>query len=107
MTITVEPTNFNASSDLLDEVEKIFSQLNRYNDQITNIDIYLQSEPETDQKLKKVKAKILIPGHDLFAEEEAGDFISASQQLHDKMKRLLRDQKEKDKANRNPRPDKP
>ena len=104
---TIEPVNFNASQELIDHVDKIFNDLDRYNDQIVSADIYLKSTNVSEEEDKLVEIKVFLPGHDIFIDEYAGDFVTASQTVYDKVKRILIDQKEKDKENRMPRPDKP
>jgi len=105
MNINIEPVNFNASQDLVSHMQKLFEPLSKYNDQITSMDIYLEST-EITGKDKRVKAKILAPGHEFFLHEDASDFVTAAQTVFDKMKIKLRDQKERDKENRQKRPDK-
>lgn len=105
MDIQVTPSNFNASQGLIKRMETTFQALSKYNDQITSIDVYLESS--NDEKAEKVvKIKVLTPGHELFLEHAKGDFVSAAQTVFDKMKRQLADQKSRDKDNQQIRPDK-
>lgn len=105
MDINVETVNFNASQDLIDHMKEVFEPLFKYHDQITSIDIYLESI--NDEKADKgIKAKILTPGHETFIHNNAGDFVTSSQTVFDRAKRVLSDLKAKDKSHRENRPDK-
>ena len=106
MDINIEPTNFNASADLITHINEMFEPISKYNDQIHSMDIYLKSTNKDIQN-KHITVKVKLPGHELIQEHEAGDFVTAAQQAYDKLKIQLRDQKEKDKKNFQPRPDKP
>ena len=61
MTITVNPVNFNISKDLITRVESIFENVDKYNDQLVGLDIYLKSLSETDSGEKMVEVKIFLP----------------------------------------------
>lgn len=102
----IESVNFDASEDLISRIDSIFDDLNKYNDQIVSSDIYLKVMNERSEKDKNIRIKVFLPGEDLFVEHEAEDFISAAQQLYDKVKRLLIDQNKRHKDPRQPRPDK-
>ncbi len=105
MNIQVTPVNFNASQDLISHMSNHFEKLSRYNDQITSMDVYLESiQDEKADKL--VKLKILTPGHELYIQSNSSDFVSAAQDVYERMKRQLVDQKEIDKDYRQKRPDK-
>lgn len=106
MTITVNPVNFNISKDLVERVEEIFGGVDKYNDQLVGLDIYLKSLSETDTGEKMVEVKIFLPGKNLFVAEKANDFISAAQEAVDVVKRVVRKEKEKIKDRHEPRPDK-
>lgn len=95
---TIQPVNFNASQDLLTHVGEIFDKLEKYNDRIVSADIYLKSLRETPKKEKKVEVRLFMPGKDIFIEQEADSFISAAQQAFDRLKVLVRKEKEKQKT---------
>lgn len=95
---TIQPVNFNASQDLLTHVGEIFDKLVKYNDRIVSADIYLKSLRETPEKDKKIEVRLFMPGKDIFVEQEADTFISAAQQAYDRLKRLVRKEKEKQKT---------
>ena len=95
---TIEPVNFNASQDLITHVGEIFDKLHRYNDRIVSADIYLKSLRETPRKDKKVEVRLFMPGKDIFIEQEADSFISAAQQAFDRLKLIIKNEKERLKA---------
>jgi putative sigma-54 modulation protein len=92
---TIEPVNFNASQELIATVSQIFDKLEKFNDRIVKADIYLKALTETPQGLKKLEARIFLPGKDIFVEQEADSFVSAAQQAFDRIKILLIKEKEK------------
>ena len=107
MKLTIEPKDFNPSEDLLKHVEEIFSDLDHYHDQIFSADISPESTNRHEEDDKSVKIKIFLPGRELFIEEFADNFVSAAQSTHKTAKQNIIKIKEKDKDNKNPRPDKP
>jgi len=92
---TIEPVNFNASQDLITHVGKIFDKLVKFNDKIISADIYLKSLRETPKKDKLVEVRIFLPGKDVFVKQEADSFVSAAQQAFDRLKVLVKKEKEK------------
>lgn len=107
MNKVIEPVNFDASPELIDRISYLFDDLDKYNDRIVSSDIYLESMNFTAPEDKRVKIRVLLPGDDIWVENDGEDFLSAAQILHDRVKRLLIDRKEKDKTNVQARPDKP
>ncbi len=92
---TIEPVNFNASQDLIVHVGEIFDKLTKYNDRIVKADIYLKSLRETPTKEKMVQVRIFLPGKDVFVEQQAETFKSAAQQAFDRLKVLVKKEKER------------
>lgn len=103
---TIEPTNFNASQELLTHISGLFDSLPKYHDRIVSADIHLTSLRETDTREKEVKLRVHLPGRELFLAKSADTFITAAQSAYDAAKRKLHDLKEQDKRNRQLRPDK-
>ena len=106
MTITINPVNFNISKDLVERIEGIFGGVDKYNDQLVGLDIYLKSLSETETGEKMIEVKIFLPGKNLFVAEKADDFVSAAQEAVDVVKRVIGKEKEKVKDRHEPRPDK-
>ena len=92
---TIEPVNFNASQELITHVGEIFDKLVKFNDKIISADIYLKSLRETPRKDKLVEVRIFLPGKDVFVKQEADSFVSAAQQAFDRLKVLVKKEKEK------------
>jgi putative sigma-54 modulation protein len=87
----IEPVNFSASKELIDNMDQMFDKLDRYNDQIVKADIYLKSLRETPEKAKKVEVRI-------FVEYEAETFKTAAQKNIDRLKVILGKKKDKLKS---------
>ncbi len=92
---TIEPVNFTINDELRDEIHVIFDKLPKFNDRIISADIYLKALKESSGNLKKVDVRVFLPGKDLFVEQEADSFISAAQQAFDRLKLLVKKEKEK------------
>lgn len=95
---TIEPVNFKASKELIDNIDQMFNKLDRYNDQIVTADIYLKSLRETPDRAKKVEARIFLPGKDVFVAYEAETFKTAAQKNIDRLKVILGKEKDKLKS---------
>lgn len=95
MNKTIEPVNFSASAELQQEISDIFDKLVKFNDRIISADIYMKNLSSTPQGLKKVDVRVFLPGRDVFVEQEADSYVSAAQQAFDRLKVLLRKEKEK------------
>jgi ribosomal subunit interface protein len=95
MNKTIEPVNFSASAELQQEISDIFDKLVKFNDRIISADIYMKNLSSTPQGLKKVDVRVFLPGRDVFVEQEADSYVSAAQQAFDRLKILLRKEKEK------------
>ena len=95
MNKTIEPINFSASAELQQEISDIFDKLVKFNDRIISADIYMKNLSSTPQGLKKVDVRVFLPGRDVFVEQEADSYVSAAQQAFDRLKILLRKEKEK------------
>jgi putative sigma-54 modulation protein len=104
MEITIEPANFNASPELLEHAEKALGKLIKYHDQIVSMDVYLKSSKEDPENSKEAELKVFLPGKDVFMSEKAESFPSVIQQLFDKAKNTLSDEKDQDKSKHQPNP---
>lgn len=92
---TIEPVNFTASDELKEQISDIFDKLVKFNDRIISADIYMKNLSTTPEGNKKVDVRVFLPGRDIFVEQEADSYVSAAQQAFDRLKILLRRQKEK------------
>lgn len=100
MEMQIESKHFDAGSSLKESIGDMFNDLDKYNDQIVGMDIYLEELNISEQDNKKVKVNVSLPGADIFVEEKDTDFISAAQKTHDTLKRQLADRKDMDKSYR-------
>lgn len=95
---TIEPVNFNASKDLIEEVGDIFDKLTRYNDRIVSADIYMKTMRDNPPNNKKVEVRVFLPGKDVYVDQDAESFLSAAQQAFDRLKQLVTKEKEKNRS---------
>ena len=95
MNKTIETINFEAEPELVNRIDKLFSDLSTYNDRITAADIYLKLRKEKAENEKEVEIKVFLPGHELFADAEGNSFEEAANKVFSKMKRQLIEVKEK------------
>ncbi len=92
MEIKIQSIKFDADQKLLDFIDKKFSKLSKYFDNIIRMDVSLYLEPD---HAKCVKLKVAIPGDDLIIERKAGTFEDAVVACADSMQDLLIKTKEK------------
>ena len=100
---TIEPVNFDASQDLINQMDTYFDDLITYNDQITSADIYLKVHDEKATEKSEVQIKVFVPGHEIFADAMGEHFTEAAHNVFQKVKRQLRKAKEQDKDHYQPR----
>lgn len=97
--INVEPVNFNASQELIQNIKELFKGIDKYNDLAVNADVYLKSLTETPTGQKEVSIRLNMPGKDIFIAKEGTDFTSAAQETHDALKVALKRHKDINKNN--------
>ena len=95
---TIEPVNFNASKDLIEEVGDIFDKLTSYNDRIVSADIYMKTMRDNQPNNKKVEVRVFLPGKEVYVDQDAESFLSAAQQAFDRLKQLVTKEKEKNRS---------
>lgn len=93
MDIRVKSLKFDADQKLLDFVEKKVGKLEKFDEQITSVEVALSllEKPEN----KSVKLQVHVPGGDLIVEKTAPTFESAINDAADAMKEKLVRAKEK------------
>lgn len=93
MDIRVKSLKFDADQKLLDFVEKKVGKLEKFDEQITSVEVALSllERPEN----KSVKLQVHVPGGDLIVEKAAPTFESAVNDAVDAMKEKLVRAKEK------------
>ena len=74
MKVTTQSVNFNASSDLIDFIEKKVSSLSKFHDKILNAEVFLKLENSSDKENKIAEIKINIPGNELVVKKQYKSF---------------------------------
>ena len=95
MKVTTQSVNFNASSDLLDFIEKKVSSLSKFHDKILNAEVFLKLENSSDKENKTAEIKINIPGNELVVKKQYKSFEESVSIGVETLKRRLKKSKEK------------
>ncbi len=91
--INVKSLKFNADQKLLDYVEKKVGKLEKFFDNLGDIDVTLSLLPDPDNK--NVRLQTRFPGEDLVIERNAKTFEEAVTEAADAMKEKIVRAKEK------------
>ncbi|MGB3468907.1 MAG: HPF/RaiA family ribosome-associated protein [Cyclobacteriaceae bacterium] len=103
---TIEPSNFDASPELMNAIDTLFDDLDTYNDMIISADIYMESNDTGDDESEVCKIKVFLPGPEIFVEESDTEMLKAAHKTYDVVKRAVIQRKEQDKDKRRARVDK-
>ena len=95
MKVTTQSVNFNASSDLIDFIEKKVSSLIKFHDKILNAEVFLKLENSSDKENKIAEIKINIPGNELVVKKQYKSFEESISTGVETLKRRLKKSKEK------------
>jgi putative sigma-54 modulation protein len=95
MKVTTQSVNFNASSDLIDFIEKKVSSLIKFHDKILNAEVFLKLENSSDKENKTAEIKINIPGNELVVKKQYKSFEESVSTGVETLKRRLKKSKEK------------
>lgn len=106
MNKTIETIDFKASPELVTQVDELFNDLSRFNEQVTSVDIYLKRDSEKAKEEYEVQIKVFLPGHEVFADSHGESVNDAAKRVMAKAKKQLQKLKDTDKDNYRPRPDK-
>lgn len=93
MEIRVQSLKFNADQKLLDHVEKKVSKLEKFDDEISVVEVSLSLLEKPDNKCAKLLAH--VPGGNLLIERNADTFEEAVNDAVDAMKEKIKRNKEK------------
>ena len=91
--INVKSLKFNADQKLLDYVEKKVGKLEKFFDNLGDIDVTLSLLPDPDNKCVRLQTR--FPGEDLVIERNAKTFEEAVTEAADLMKEKIVRAKEK------------
>lgn len=93
MEIRVQTLKFNADQKLLDYVDKKVAKLERFDDNITSVEVVLSLMEKPENKAVKLQAN--VPSDTLVIEKNAKTFEEAVTEAVDAMKERLTRNKEK------------
>ena len=91
--INVKSLKFDAAKDLLDYVEKKVGKVEKFFDNLGDIDVTLSLLPDAENK--SVKLQTRFPGEDLVIERQARTFEQAVTEAADALKERIVRAKEK------------
>lgn len=95
MKLRIQAVNFDASEKLQDYVNKKASKLEKFFDEIMNVEVYLKVvKPETAIN-KQTEVKISIPGVEFFASKTCDSFEEATDLSLEAIDKQIRKHKEK------------
>ena len=95
MDIRIQSLKFDADQKLIDFIEKKFSKLPKFYDEISNVEIVLSLLP--DHENKNVKVMVEVPGNQILVERHSKTFENAAVDCVDVLKDLLVKAKEERK----------
>ena len=98
MEIKINAVGFSASSQLEEFIQKKISKLEKYNDNIIDIDVTLKLEKDDNLENKVVEIAVSVKGQEVFAKKNARKFEDAIDELYDVLKRQLVKVKEKERG---------
>ena len=95
MKLRIQSINFDATTNLESYINKKISKLDKFFDEIINIEVYLKVvKPETAIN-KEAEIKISIPNVDFFASKTCDSFEEAIDLTVDALEKQIRKHKEK------------
>ncbi len=95
MQIKIQSVHFDADQKLKNFVEEKLEKLERFDENIIGMEVYLRDEKNGEEQDKTVEAKVFVPGKDLFAKKSSDSFESATDELLDALQRQVKKHKEK------------
>lgn len=99
MNIKIQSIKFDADKKLTDFVEKKVNKIERYFDNIVDVEVFLrlQNSQELDNKVAEIRIK--VPGSDLFAQRQSKTFEEAIDDCVDALKTQILKHKDKTRGN--------
>jgi putative sigma-54 modulation protein len=98
MIIRVQSVNFNASSDLIEFVQKKMDKLDQFFDHIVDGDVYLKLDNNHEKENKIAELKVNVPGTDLIVKKQSASFEEAIDSGTEALRKQLSKRKEKIKG---------
>jgi len=95
MKLQIQSIHFDADAKLISFIEKKLEKLDTFYDRILGGEVFLKLQNDDQKGNKIVNIKILIPGGDIFVQEQAATFEEATDNAYEILKRQLSKKKEK------------
>ena len=95
MDVQIQSVKFDASSKLIEFIEKKLSKLDRVAENAIGVDVVLKLEKESEKGHKVAVVTLRVPGGDIRVEEQAHTFEEAIDNVMDVMKRQIERRKDK------------
>ncbi len=95
MKLQIQSIHFDADIKLTSFIEKKLEKLDTFYDRIQSGEVSLKIQNDDERGNKIVNIKLLIPGGDIFVQEQAATFEEATDNAYEILKRQLSKKKEK------------
>ena len=95
MNVQIQSVKFDASSKLIEFIEKKLAKLDRVAEEATGVDVVLKLEKDDEKGNKIVVITLRMPGGDIRVEEQAHTFEEAVDIAKDVLKRQIEKRKDK------------
>ena len=95
MDVQIQSVKFDASSKLIEFIEKELSKLDRVAENALGVDVVLKLEKDSEKGNKIAVVTLRVPGGDIRVEEQAHTFEEAIDNVMDVMKRQIERRKDK------------
>ena len=98
MKLQIQSIHFDADVKLTSFIEKKLEKLETFYDRIQGGEVFLKLQNDDEKGNKIVNIKLLIPGGDIFVQEQSATFEEATDKAYEVLKRQLSKKKEKTTA---------
>ncbi len=95
MNVQIQSVKFDASTKLIEFIEKKLAKLDRVAEEATGVDVVLKFEKDDEKGNKVVVVTLRMPGGDIRVEEQAHTFEEAVDLAKDVLKRQIEKRKDK------------
>jgi putative sigma-54 modulation protein len=95
MQTNIQAIHFTPSDELLEFVQRKVEKLTQFNDRAVTADVYLRLDDLAQAENKTSEVKLQLPGHTLFAKEQAKSFEAATDAAVESLRKQLLKLKER------------
>ena len=95
MKVQIQSIHFDADVKLTSFIEKKMEKLETFFDKILGGEVFLKLQNDDEKGNKIVNIKILVPGGDIFVQEQASTFEEATDNAYEILKRQLSKRKDR------------